>query len=48
MATTSADIQAAKRVFAEIIGEHGDHPDMMEGATAFVEKRKPRWAGFSE
>jgi enoyl-CoA hydratase/carnithine racemase len=30
-----------------IIGEHGSHPDMKEGATAFVEKRKPRWAGFT-
>ncbi len=30
-----------------IIGEHGDHPDMKEGALAFMEKRKPRWAGFS-
>ncbi len=27
----------------EIIGEHGGHPDVKEGATAFVEKRKPRW-----
>jgi enoyl-CoA hydratase/carnithine racemase len=32
----------------KIIGEHGEHPDMREGATAFVEKRKPRWAGFSD
>ena len=32
----------------DIIGEHGEHPDMMEGATAFIEKRKPRWAGFSD
>jgi enoyl-CoA hydratase/carnithine racemase len=31
----------------QLIGEHGDHPDMKEGATAFVEKRKPRWAGYS-
>jgi enoyl-CoA hydratase/carnithine racemase len=30
----------------EIIGEHGEHPDMKEGASAFVEKRKPRWSGF--
>jgi len=30
-----------------LIGEHGDHPDMREGAVAFVEKRKPRWRGFS-
>jgi E-phenylitaconyl-CoA hydratase len=27
----------------EIIGHHGSHPDVKEGATAFVEKRKPRW-----
>ena len=27
----------------EIIGHHGGHPDVKEGATAFVEKRKPRW-----
>ena len=27
----------------EIIGRHGAHPDVKEGATAFVEKRKPRW-----
>jgi enoyl-CoA hydratase/carnithine racemase len=27
----------------EIIGRHGGHPDVKEGATAFVEKRKPRW-----
>jgi enoyl-CoA hydratase/carnithine racemase len=29
-----------------IIGEHAAHPDPAEGAAAFVEKRKPRWAGF--
>jgi enoyl-CoA hydratase/carnithine racemase len=27
-----------------IIREHADHPDPEEGARAFVEKRKPRWA----
>jgi enoyl-CoA hydratase/carnithine racemase len=32
----------------EIIAEHADHPDMKEGATAFVEKRRPRWAGYSD
>jgi enoyl-CoA hydratase/carnithine racemase len=28
----------------EIIGHHGAHPDVKEGAMAFVEKRKPRWS----
>ncbi len=32
----------------DIIGEHGDAPDMMEGATAFMEKRKPRWPGYTD
>jgi enoyl-CoA hydratase/carnithine racemase len=27
----------------ELIGEHGAHPDVKEGAMAFVEKRKPLW-----
>ncbi len=31
-----------------MIQEHGRHPDLEEGAAAFVEKRKPRWAPFSE
>ena len=39
-------LQAGLQRAWEIIGEHGEHPDMLEGATAFVEKRKPRWAGF--
>ena len=25
-----------------------DHPDIVEGTTAFVEKRKPRWSPLSE
>jgi len=32
----------------DIIGEHGDSPDPLEGARAFVEKRKPRWARYTE
>ena len=29
------------------INEHTAHPDLAEGAAAFVEKRKPRWAPFT-
>jgi enoyl-CoA hydratase/carnithine racemase len=32
----------------DIIMEHNDHPDIVEGTTAFVEKRKPRWSPLSE
>ena len=32
----------------EIIAEHAEHPDLQEGATAFVEKRRPRWAAYSD
>jgi enoyl-CoA hydratase/carnithine racemase len=32
----------------DIIGEHGASPDPLEGARAFVEKRKPRWAPYTE
>ena len=31
-----------------LIGQHNKCPDPREGATAFVEKRKPRWAPYSE
>jgi enoyl-CoA hydratase/carnithine racemase len=31
----------------DIIRDHTDHPDLKEGAVAFVEKRKPRWAPFT-
>ena len=43
-----AGLEPGLRRAWEIIGEHGSHPDMNEGAAAFVEKRKPRWAGFSD
>jgi enoyl-CoA hydratase/carnithine racemase len=26
---------------------HADHPDMVEGTKAFLEKRKPRWASYT-
>ena len=29
------------------IREHTPHPDLTEGATAFVEKRAPNWAPYS-
>ena len=29
------------------IREHTDHPDLEEGAKAFVEKRKPQWAPYT-
>ncbi len=29
------------------IQEHNAHPDLSEGSTAFVEKRKPRWAPYT-
>lgn len=32
----------------ELICEHNEHPDPREGAVAFVEKRKPRWAPYTE
>jgi enoyl-CoA hydratase/carnithine racemase len=30
-----------------IIFDHVQHPDLTEGATAFVEKRKPKWAPYT-
>jgi enoyl-CoA hydratase/carnithine racemase len=29
------------------IREHTEHPDLVEGSTAFVEKRKPKWAPYT-
>jgi enoyl-CoA hydratase/carnithine racemase len=31
----------------EAINEHVDHPDLTEGAVAFVERRKPKWAPYT-
>jgi E-phenylitaconyl-CoA hydratase len=30
------------------IREHTAHPDLLEGSSAFVEKRKPRWTPYTE
>ena len=30
----------------KILDVHADHTDMVEGATAFMEKREPNWAPF--
>jgi E-phenylitaconyl-CoA hydratase len=30
----------------ERVQEHNDHPDLVEGSRAFVEKRPPRWAPY--
>ncbi len=32
----------------QLIEDHNAHPDLAEGAAAFVERRKPRWAPYSE
>ena len=32
----------------ELIREHTAHPDLQEGSSAFVEKRRPRWAPYTE
>ncbi len=32
----------------KLINEHTKHPDLNEGSRAFVEKRRPRWAPYSE
>ena len=29
------------------IVEHADHPDLVEGSVAYVEKRRPRWASYT-
>jgi (E)-benzylidenesuccinyl-CoA hydratase len=32
----------------DLVGEHGASPDPLEGARAFVEKRKPRWSPYRD
>ena len=32
----------------KLIDDHNAHPDLREGTAAFVERRKPRWAPYSE
>ena len=39
--------QALDRTW-DIIQEHGEHPDPREGPLAFVERRRPKWAPYSE
>jgi enoyl-CoA hydratase/carnithine racemase len=39
--------EALRRTWA-MIQQHTGHPDLDEGTKAFVERRKPRWAPFSE
>ena len=31
----------------DILDEHSSHPDMVEGTSAFLEKRKPRWKPYT-
>ncbi len=42
-----AGLQQALGRTWEMIQAHTSHPDLAEGALAFVEKRKPRWAPFT-
>jgi enoyl-CoA hydratase/carnithine racemase len=39
--------EALERAWKQI-NEHTGHPDLDEGSRAFVEKRRPRWAPYSE
>ena len=32
----------------KLINEHTSHADLSEGSRAFVEKRRPRWAPYTE
>ena len=41
-------LEAALERTWKLIQGHGEHPDLAEGTRAFVEKRKPRWAPYSE
>ncbi len=41
-------LEAALEHTWEIIRGHVGHPDLAEGTRAFVEKRKPRWAPYTE
>ncbi len=41
-------LDAALEQTWQSIREHRDHPDLEEGAKAFVEKRRPRWAPYTE
>lgn len=41
-----AGLQASLERTEEIIRTHHDHPDLAEGARAFVERRRARWAPY--
>ena len=41
-------LQAAMRNAWELIMRQNDHPDVEEGARAFLDRRAPRWRPFSE
>lgn len=41
------DLETALKKTWQTIHQHTEHPDLKEGASAFIEKRKPRWAPYT-